>query len=126
MVFIVTTNDVPGYRIEAVLGEVIGVTVRSRNIGQNMMASFRSIGGGELPELTQNLYQSRQEATSRMIAEATSKGGTAIVGVRFDTSAIGEMWSEVCAYGTAVVVVPIAEGERGSTPQSAAHAQNGR
>ena len=126
MVFIVTTNDVPGYRIEAVLGEVIGVTVRSRNIGQNMMASFRSIGGGELPELTQNLYQSRQEATSRMIAEATSKGGTAIVGVRFDTSAIGEMWSEVCAYGTAVVVVPIAEGERGSTPQSAAHAKNGR
>lgn len=126
MVFIVTTNDVPGYRIDAVLGEVMGVTVRSRNLGQNFTASLRSIGGGELPELTQNLYESRQVVTSRMVAEAQAKGGNAIIGARFDTSSIGDVWTELCAYGTAVVVVPIPEGQPGSTPQSAAHARNGQ
>ena len=47
---IVTTNDIPGYRIEAVFGEVMGMTVRSANIGANFVASFRAIGGGEVSE----------------------------------------------------------------------------
>lgn len=63
---IVTTNDIPGYRIEAVFGEVMGMTVRSANIGANFVASFRAIGGGEVSEYTQLVYDSRQQVMSRM------------------------------------------------------------
>lgn len=116
---IVTTNDIAGYRIDAIYGEVMGLTVRSRDIGASFTASLRSIGGGELPEMTRMLYESRQEVMRRMVAEAEAKGANAIVAMRFDTSDLGTNWTEVCAYGSAVIVSPIAAGEPGSTLQSA-------
>ncbi|MFV0425456.1 MAG: YbjQ family protein [Beutenbergiaceae bacterium] len=114
---VVTTNEVPGYRIDAVLGEVMGLTVRAANIGQNFVAGFRAIGGGEVTEYTQLVYQSRQEVMSRMVQQATERGANAIIGMRFDTGDIAQAFSEVCAYGTAVVVKPIAQGPD-ATPQS--------
>jgi uncharacterized protein YbjQ (UPF0145 family) len=122
-VIIVTTNDVPGYRIDAVLGEVMGMTVRSANLGANFVASFRSIGGGEVKEYTQLVYESRQEVMHRMVQEAQRRGANAVVGMRFDTGEIAASFSEVCAYGTAVVVSPLAAGQPGATPQSAHQAQ---
>jgi uncharacterized protein YbjQ (UPF0145 family) len=116
---IVTTNDIPGYRIDAVLGEVMGMTVRSANIGANFVASFRAIGGGEVNEYTKLVYDSRQQVMERMWQQASERGANAIMAMRFDTGDIGQAFTEVCAYGTAVVVVPIPEGEPGSTPQSA-------
>jgi len=116
---IVTTNDIAGYRIDAIYGEVMGLTVRSRDIGASFAASLRSIGGGELPEMTRMLYESRQEVMRRMVAEAESKGANAIIAMRFDTSDLGTNWTEVCAYGSAVIVSPIGAGEPGSTLQSA-------
>lgn len=116
---IVTTNDIAGYRIDAIYGEVMGLTVRSRDIGASFTASLRSIAGGELPEMTRMLYESRQEVMRRMIAEAEAKGANAIVAMRFDTSDLGTNWTEVCAYGSAVIVSPIAAGEPGATLQSA-------
>lgn len=121
---IVTTNDIPGYKIDAVFGEVMGLTVRARHIGAQFTASFRSIGGGELPEMTKALYESRQEVVARMVAEAQSKGANAIVATRFDTSEMGQTWTEVCAYGTAVFAIPLAEGQPGATGQSAYLAAN--
>lgn len=115
---IVTSNDVPGYRIEAVLGEVMGMTVRSANIGANIVASFRSIGGGEVDEYTRLVYESRQQVMQRMWQDAVSRGANAIVAMRFDTGEIGQAFSEVCAYGTAVVVEPIPDGQPGATKQS--------
>lgn len=115
---IVTTNEVAGYATEAVLGEVMGMTVRSANFGANFTASFRSIGGGEVTEYTQLVYESRNEVMNRMWAEAQRRGGNAIIGMRFDTGDIGQAFTEICAYGTAVVVRPLAEGEPGATPQS--------
>ena len=100
---VVTTNDVPGYRITHVLGEVMGLTVRSVNFGQGFTAGFRSLGGGEIPEYTQIMYESRNEVMNRMLAEAQGRGANAVVAMRFDTDAIGN-FSEVCAYGTAVVI----------------------
>ena len=116
---IVTTNDIAGYRIDAIYGEVMGLTVRSRDIGASFTASLRSIAGGELPEMTRLLYESRHEVMRRMIAEAEAKGANAIVAMRFDTSHLGTNWTEVCVYGSAVIVSPIAAGEPGSTLQSA-------
>ena len=101
-----TTFDVPGYRIEACLGEVMGLTVRSRNVFSVFGSGFRSLFGGELKGQTKVLYDSRREVMDRLVMEAESRGGNAIVGMRFDTSEIGNGWTEICAYGTAMRVVP--------------------
>ena len=97
----------------------MGMTVRAANIGANIVASFRSIGGGEVDEYTKLVYDSRQQVMQRMWQDATARGANAIVGMRFDTGDIAQAFSEVCAYGTAVVVEPIGDGQPGSTKQSA-------
>ena len=99
---IVTTNDLPGYRIDEVLGEVWGLTVRSRNAFSQMGAGLKSIFGGELKGMTPALYESRNEVMNRMVEEAQRRGANAIVAMRFDTSEMGDVWTEICAYGTAV------------------------
>jgi uncharacterized protein YbjQ (UPF0145 family) len=77
-----TTNELPGQEIVEVLGEVMGLTVRSRNIGSQLGASFKSILGGELKGMTKALVDSRQEVMQRMIEEAEAKGADAIVAMR--------------------------------------------
>jgi uncharacterized protein YbjQ (UPF0145 family) len=99
-----TMNDVPGYAVVDVLGEVFGLTVRSRNIGSQLGAGFKSLVGGELRGMTKNLATSRQEVIDRMVAEAEARGGNAVLAMRFDTSEMGGNWTEICAYGTAVKV----------------------
>ena len=99
---IATTNDIAGQEIVEVLGEVFGLTVRSRNIGSQFGAGLKSIFGGELKGMTKALADSRQQVIDHMVAEAEAKGGNAIVGMRFDTSEMGSNWTEICAYGTAV------------------------
>jgi uncharacterized protein YbjQ (UPF0145 family) len=97
-----TMNDLPGYRIDEVMGEVFGLTVRSRNIGSQIGASFKSLVGGELKGMTKMLAAGREAATERLVAEAGAKGANAVVAFRFDTSELGTTWTEICAYGTAV------------------------
>jgi len=99
---IATTNEIPGYTIDEVFGEVFGLTVRSRNIGSQIGAGFKSILGGELKGMTKALVDSRQQVIDRMVEEAEAKGANAIVAMRFDTSEMGGNWTEICAYGTAV------------------------
>ena len=103
--FMVTTNDIPGYRITQVLGEVMGLTVRSTDFGQGFAAGFRSLGGGEIPEYTQVMYEARQVVMGRMWTEQ-QRGGNAIVAMRFDAGSIAN-FTEICAYGTEVVVEPL-------------------
>jgi uncharacterized protein YbjQ (UPF0145 family) len=99
-----TMNDLPGYRIEEVFGEVFGLTVRSRNLGSQIGAGFKSIVGGELKGMTKMLGEGRQHATERLVEEAEAKGANAVIAFRFDTSELGSTWTEICAYGTAVRV----------------------
>ncbi len=99
-----TMNDVPGYQIDEVIGEVYGLTVRSRNIGSQLGAVVKSLFGGELKGMTKMLATSRDAVTERLVAEAESKGASAVIAFRFDTSEIGGTWTEICAYGTAVRV----------------------
>jgi len=95
-------NDLPGYEIEEVLGEVFGLTVRSRNVGSQFGAGLKSLIGGELKGMTKMLSEGRHNATERLVQEAESKGANAILAFRFDTSELGGTWTEICAYGTAV------------------------
>jgi uncharacterized protein YbjQ (UPF0145 family) len=101
---ITTMNDVPGYEITDVYGEVFGLTVRSRNAFSQLGAGLKSMLGGELKGMTKALVDSRQEVIQRMVEEAEAKGGNAIVAMRFDTSEMGDTWTEICAYGTAVSI----------------------
>jgi uncharacterized protein YbjQ (UPF0145 family) len=99
---ITTMNDLPGYEIEEVLGEVFGLTVRSRNLGSQIGATLKSLAGGELKGMTKMLAEGRAHATDRLVEEAEGKGANAIIAFRFDTSELGTTWTEICAYGTAV------------------------
>jgi uncharacterized protein YbjQ (UPF0145 family) len=101
---VTTMNDIPGYEVDEVFGEVMGLTVRSRNIGSQFGAGLKSILGGELKGMTKALTDSREQVRQRMIEEAEAHGANAIIAMRFDTSEMGGNWTEICAYGTAVKV----------------------
>lgn len=101
---VVTTENVPGYRVAEVKGQVFGVVVRSRGLAGNILAGLRSIFGGEIIEYTQLLEETRRHAIDRMVKNATMMNANAIVMMRFDSSEIGQTMSEIVAYGTAVVL----------------------
>lgn len=113
----VTMNDIPGWEIQRVCGEVFGVTVRSRNAFSQMGAGFKSLVGGELQGMTKNVMDSRNEAMTRLFAEAQARGGNALIAMRFDTTELGNNWTEICAYGTAVVAIPVTEAAKQTAVQ---------
>ena len=104
---ITTMNDIPGYRIDEVLGECFGLTVRSRGMKGQFGAGLKSVVGGELGSLTQMLHEGREEGIARLVEEAEKKGANAIVAMRFDTGEMMQMGTEICAYGTACKVTKL-------------------
>lgn len=105
-VMVVTTNDIPGYEVETVLGEVFGLIVRSRNLFSNIGANFRTVIGGEVKGYTKLLASTREQAMDRLRQETAAKGGNAVLMMRFDSGDLGPQMNEVVAYGTAVKVKP--------------------
>jgi uncharacterized protein YbjQ (UPF0145 family) len=99
---VTTTENVPGYRRTKTLGQCFGLVVRSRGVGGNILAGLRSIVGGEIHEYTQLLEETRRQAVDRMVKNANAMGANAVVMMRFDSSEIGQIMSEIVAYGTAV------------------------
>ncbi|MFF0827099.1 heavy metal-binding domain-containing protein [Brevibacillus sp. NPDC003359] len=100
---VVTTENIPGYRVVEVKGTTFGLIVRARGIGGDIMAGLRSVVGGEIKEYTVLLEDARKQALDRMIKNATAMGANAVVMCRYDSGNMGNM-GEVVAYGTAVVV----------------------
>lgn len=103
-IIVVTTNDLPGYEVVEVYGEVFGLIVRSRNVFSNFGASLRTIFGGEVRGYTRLLTDSRNQAIARLREQAAAKGANAVLAMRFDSGDIGQVMNEVAAYGTAVRV----------------------
>jgi len=103
----VTTENVAGYRVKDVKGQVFGVVVRSRGLGGNIMAGLRGIVGGEIVEYTQLLEETRKHAIDRMVKNARLMQANAVVMMRFDSSEMGQTMSEIVAYGTAVIIEPV-------------------
>lgn len=97
---VVTTDEITGWEVQRVCGEVFGVV-------QRPSGTHAQGADGE-----KTLAESRNEAISRMLEHARTKSGNAVVGLRFDSSDLGTDGSELCAYGTAVVAVPVDEGAR--------------
>jgi uncharacterized protein YbjQ (UPF0145 family) len=106
-VLVVTTNDIPGFRVERVIGEVFGLTVRSRHLGSQIGAGLKSMVGGELKGLTKTLVETRNQAMERLIEQARSRGANAVLAFRFDVTDASDVGTEVCAYGTAVVIARV-------------------
>src|SRR5215813_4549080 len=101
---IVTTEHVPGYQILEVLGEVFGVTARTHNPYNEGVSA---LSGGLAPkQVSRRLAHWREEAIAEMVDTARERGANAVIGMRFDNREISSSWSEICAYGTAVVVLP--------------------
>jgi len=99
-----TTETIEGMKIVRQLGLVRGNTIRARHLGRDIMAGLRNIVGGEITDYTKMMAESREQALDRMTEEAQNLGANAIVGIKFTTSMIMSMASEILAYGTAVVV----------------------
>ena len=102
----VLTNvqSVPGKNIVEHFGVVSGSTVRAKHVGKDFLAGLKNIVGGELKAYTELLQESRDEATQRMVAQATQLGANAIVNIRYATSSVAQGASELYVYGTAVRV----------------------
>ena len=103
---IATAPYVAGYRVTETRGQVFGLVVRSRGLGGNLLASLRSVVGGEIHEYTSLLEDTRRQAIDRMVQNATLVGANGIISMRFDSSGLAGTMSEIVAYGTAVVLVP--------------------
>jgi len=101
---VATTENLIGYKVKEVKGQVFGVVVRSRGLGGNIVAILRSLLGGEIHEYTVMLEDSRKQALDRMVKNAADMGANAVVMMRFDGSSIGQSMTEVVAYGTAVII----------------------
>ena len=109
---LLTANYVSGYKVDRVLGLVYGITVRSRGIGGNIMAGLRTLKGGEISEYTEMATQARQQALDRLSEQASKVGANAVISVMFDSTEIGNPMDEIIAFGTAVVVTPVADAQQ--------------
>ncbi|HEU0337624.1 MAG TPA: YbjQ family protein [Gaiellaceae bacterium] len=103
-VMVTTMNDLPGYEVREVFGEVFGLTVRSRNVGSDIGATLKGLVGGEVKGYTKMLSDSRLQAVERLREAARDAGANAVIAMRFDCNELGSNMTEVAAYGTAVTV----------------------
>ena len=97
-----TTHSVPNREITEILGIARGSTVRSRNIGRDILAGLKNIVGGEIEEYTQLQAQAREQAMQRMVNDAKRLGADAIVGIEITTAMVTSGAAEILAFGTAV------------------------
>jgi uncharacterized protein YbjQ (UPF0145 family) len=101
-----TTFELPGYRTERTLGIAWGIIVRSVGVVRGLTSGIKALRQGEVAEFTQVVDAARHTAFERLVANAHALGGNAVLGVRFDSSDIGNGMSEIVAYGTAAWVTP--------------------
>jgi uncharacterized protein YbjQ (UPF0145 family) len=101
---VTTTENVSGARVTRNLGQVFGLTVRSRSLGGNIAAGFKSLVGGEIRSYVKLNEDARRQAIDRMIENAAAMGANAVSMMRFDSTEMARSMSEIVAYGTAQVV----------------------
>lgn len=101
-----TTFELPGHTVERTLGLSWGLIVRSVGLTKSLTGGLRSLRAGEVREFTEVVDQARHTALERLMAHAQQLGGNAVLGVRFDSSDLGNGLAEIVAYGTAASVRP--------------------
>jgi uncharacterized protein YbjQ (UPF0145 family) len=101
---VTTTENIPEARVVRTIGQVFGLTVRSRSLGGNIAAALRSLVGGEVRSYVKLNEDSRRQALDRMVQNAAAMGANAVTMMRFDSTEMGRSMSEIVAYGTARVI----------------------
>ena len=101
---VTTTENIPEARVVKTLGQVFGLTVRSRSLGGNLTAFFKSLVGGEIRSYVKLNEDARRQAIDRMVQNAAAMGANAVTMMRFDSTEMARSMSEIVAYGTARVV----------------------
>ena len=101
---VTTTENIPGARVVKTIGQVFGLTVRSRSLGGNIAAFLKGLVGGEIGSYVKLNEDSRRQALDRMVQNAAAMGANAVTMMRFDSTEMGRSMSEIVAYGTARVV----------------------
>ena len=104
MMILVNTDYISGKKLETIQ-LVKGSTIQTKNIGKDIMQSFKNLVGGELKEYNEMMNDARALATKRMVQEAESLGADGVVNIRYATSSIAQGAAEVMVYGTAVKFV---------------------
>ena len=101
MMILVNTDYISGKKLETIQ-LVKGSTIQTKNIGKDIMQSFKNLVGGELKEYNEMMNDARALATKRMVEEANTLGADGVINIRYATSAIAQGAAEVMVYGTAV------------------------
>jgi uncharacterized protein YbjQ (UPF0145 family) len=101
---VTTTENIPGTTVTSTLGQVFGLTVRSRSLGGNLAAFFKSLVGGEIGSYIKLNEDARRQAVDRMVENAAAMGANAVTMMRFDSTSMARSMSEIVAYGTARIV----------------------
>ena len=101
---VTTTENIPETRVVKTIGQVFGLTVRSRSLGGNIAAALKSLAGGEIRSYVKLNEDSRRQALDRMVQNAAAMGANAVTMMRFDSTEMGRSMSEIVAYGTARVI----------------------
>jgi uncharacterized protein YbjQ (UPF0145 family) len=103
-IIVTTTENIPDTRVVKTLGQVFGLTVRSRSLGGNIAAGLKSLAGGEIRSYVKLNEDSRRQAIDRLVENAAAMGANAVTMMRFDSTEMGRSMSEIVAYGTARVL----------------------
>jgi len=103
-----TFDPPPGYQVQSSFGVVYGLVVRSMGFAKSFTGGFSSLRQGEVSQYTEVLEDARRHALDRLLENAGHVGANGVLGVRFDSTEIGNNMSEIVAYGTGVVLVPAA------------------
>ena len=101
---VTTTENIPGTRVVKTIGQVFGLTVRSRSLGGNIAAGLKSLAGGEIGSYVKLNEDARRQALDRIVQNAAAMGANAVTMMRFDSTEMGRSMSEIVAYGTARIV----------------------
>jgi uncharacterized protein YbjQ (UPF0145 family) len=101
---VTTTENIPDTRVVNTIGQVFGLTVRSRSLGGNIAAALKSLAGGEIRSYVKLNEDARRQALDRMVQNAAAMGANAVTMMRFDSTEMGRSMAEIVAYGTARVV----------------------
>jgi len=105
---VTTALGLTGMTVVQDLGVAFGLVVRSMGFARSVGAGFKALRQGEVSQYTELLEDSRRHALDRMIENAKLLGANAVIAMRYDSSEIGQQFTEIVAYGTAVVVRPSA------------------
>lgn len=101
---VTTTENIPGAAVTKTIGQVFGLTVRSRSLGGNIAAALKSLVGGEIRSYVKLNEDARRQAIDRMVENATAMGANAVCMMRFDSTEMARSMTEIVAYGTARVI----------------------